>query len=495
MEIGVKSMETFDEEIDLNSGLEDNPLSDVHKSEARRKIVEAINSLDVSKIDISKYTDPNVIRPLPKQEEFILADQTVVIYGGAAGSGKSEAVVLDQLQHINDPNYESIAFRRTTKSLTGAGGIFHKFGKVYHKLGAISNKQELSYTFPSGAKARCGHLEHGQRTAEANHAGLEYSKIYMEELQTFDKESFMFMISRLRSNADMPAQIKCTCNPAAREQVGGWIWEFLEGFYIDEYGYPIQENSGKTRYFITDDNGQLHFAEHPDFLKARFGNEVDPVSMTFISALIIDNEPLCVLQPNYLKGLKNLNRIERERLLFACWDVSPEGSTYFKREWCNFIDRKDMPKLTKAIRCWDLAASVPSETNPNPDSTASVLMGLGEDGNVYIMNAMEFQMRPSGVLENILERAEMDGKNIPIGIPLDPAAAGKIAFDHYAKPLILRGYKVKKLKTRLGKLQRFLGFSNAAENGMVYIIKGDWNDKFVKQLEFFDPEKRRTRDD
>ena len=95
----------------------------------------------------------------------------------SAGSGKTEALVLDQLQHIHDPNFESITFRRNTKSIKGAGGIFHKAGKVYMKLGAEQRLNDLMYKWPSGATTRYAHLEYNERTAEADHQGLEYSAI------------------------------------------------------------------------------------------------------------------------------------------------------------------------------------------------------------------------------------------------------------------------------------------------------------------------------
>jgi len=466
------------------------------KSKARRDLVERIDKADFSNFDASPWKDPNTIRPIPgKQEQFILSDSDITFFIGGSGTGKSEAMVLDQLQHVKDPNYESITFRRTTKSLKGAGGIFNKAGRVYERLGAEKKLQDLMYTWPSGATARYSHLEHGLATAEANHAGLEYARIYYDELHTFDKDSFMFMLSRLRSNADVDAAVKATMNPTPKETIGGWIHEFLEGFYIDEYGYPIEENSGKKRYFITDDNGTLIWADHPEELQAQYGYDCAPMSFTAITSCIIDNPVLMSLQPRYLPSLKNMGRIARERLLYCCWNVSPKGAGYFQREWVEYVDGKDLPKLNKVIRAYDLAASVKSEINSDPDWTAGVKIGLGEDGCFYVMNAKEILARPAGVAKLIQETAVMDGKNVPIGIPQDAGAGGLIQFEHYAKPLILKGYKVKKAKTRKGKLERFSGFSNAAENGMVKIVKGDWNDKYITQLENFDPDRKRQHDD
>lgn len=81
--------------------------------------------------------------------------------------------MLDQLRHVNNPNFESVTFRRNTKSLKGAGGIFNKAGKVYKRLGAEQRLVDLMYRWPSGATSRYSHLEHNERTAEEDHQGLE----------------------------------------------------------------------------------------------------------------------------------------------------------------------------------------------------------------------------------------------------------------------------------------------------------------------------------
>lgn len=153
-------------------------LKGIAHSKARQRIVDEINSIDVSNFDPTPWTSEHIIRPLPgAQEAFLTTTAQVALYGGAAGSGKSEGLVLDQLSRIHDPNFESVTFRRNTKSLKGAGGIFNKAGKVYKKLGAIQKINELMYVWPSGATSRYRHLEHNERTAEDDHQGLEYSAI------------------------------------------------------------------------------------------------------------------------------------------------------------------------------------------------------------------------------------------------------------------------------------------------------------------------------
>lgn len=304
------------------------------------------------------------------------------------------------------------------------------------------------------------------------------------------------MLSRLRSNAEgVTSYVKATMNPEPKEAEGGWLHEFLDDYYLDDYGYPIPERSGDIRWFISDENGQLAWGNSKEELQAQYGLDCAPMSFTFVSAQLYDNLCLCQRQPQYVTALKNLGRVERERLLYGGWNVSPKGTGYFRREWVEFVEPKDVPKRLKTIRSWDLASSIESELSTDPDYSASVKISLCDDGMFYVEHANDFRARPAGVSAQIMQKAEFDGKNCPIGLPQDVGQAGVVAFQHYARPLILKGFKVKKMKTRKGKVERFSGFSNAAENGMVRIVKGDWNDRYISQLENFDPDRKRQHDD
>lgn len=296
----------------------------------------------------------------------------------------------------------------------------------------------------------------------------------------------MYLLSRLRSNADSQSFIKATLNP----EPDSWILDFVE-WYLTPDGYADMSKSGKVRWFISDEvTGNLLWGDSAEELKAKYGNDCDPMSFRFIAASIADNPVLCKLQPKYLTALKNLPRVDREILLYGNWFATPESSGLWKRHWCPQVEARDLPKMKKVVRSYDLAARVPSEENPNPDWTACVKIGLGVDDNFYILHADQIRERPAKVAEMIMRYCKIDGKNCTVGLPLDPSGAGVVAFDNYAKPVTLAGYKVKKNKTRKGKLDRFLPFSNASENGFVFLVKGDWNKEFISQLELFDGESR-----
>ncbi len=118
-----------------------------------------------------------------------------------------------------------------------------------------------------------------------------------------------------------------------------------------------------------------------------------------------------------------------------------------------------------------------------PDYTASMKLRLGTDGYYYIMHAVRDRLRPDGVKRMMLKYAELDGRTCTVGIPLDAGGAGKAVFEDHAKNL--SGFVYKKCKTNKSKLERFLPFSSAAEAGLIKIVKGKWNDDFIRELENF----------
>ena len=117
-----------------------------------------------------------------KQEVAAQMKVDVMIYGGAAGSGKSR-LLLNKAGYYahNDKNFEGVMFRRTTKPLSAAGGLFTEAKKLYKPLDIHIRDRDMEIYFKEGGNIKFTHLEH-EKDAEGNHQGLQYSFVGFDEL-------------------------------------------------------------------------------------------------------------------------------------------------------------------------------------------------------------------------------------------------------------------------------------------------------------------------
>ena len=112
-----------------------------------------------------------------KQQMALDADADVIIYGGAAGSGKSRLLLLRTLKHVwNDIDFSAVLFRRTSPPLKAAGGLFTEAKKLYLPLHPKIREKDMEIIFEgtNGGNLKYTHLEH-ENDAEGNHQGLQYS--------------------------------------------------------------------------------------------------------------------------------------------------------------------------------------------------------------------------------------------------------------------------------------------------------------------------------
>lgn len=95
----------------------------------------------------------------------------MVIYGGSAGSGKSHLLLMHPLQHIEDPNFNGIFFRRVTTQLVGSGGLWPESQKMYRPFDTHTRtKPQYQHIFPSGATLTFAHMQYDDSCED--HQGL-----------------------------------------------------------------------------------------------------------------------------------------------------------------------------------------------------------------------------------------------------------------------------------------------------------------------------------
>jgi len=441
---------------------------------------------------MSKKKERVILAPQKgSQEEFIKAEAEIVFYGGAAGSGKSHALLMEPLKHINDPNYNAVFFRRTTAQLEGS--LWPEAKKMYGVFKGLKfHERRKTVIWPSGAKFKFDYMDLDKH-ADFNHQGLQYSAVFWDEFTHYSLYQFQYLRTRMRSAAKCTSYMKCSMNPDRDHFVFDWVEPFLlEEDILDENGNKINEKrkgcpdkrlDGKIRYFLMVGD-QVKTSWTKEELQKLYPHLASMVSTyTFISGTIDDNPILDKLNPTYRHTLENQSEIQKQRLRYGNWLARPEGSGYFMRDWCDIVTQAPLEAVR--VRSWDIASSVPSDINPNPDWTAGVKMSKGKDGYYYVEHAKRVRDRPAGAKKYMLDTARDDGTDVPVTVPQDPAAAGKAQALEHVKMFAENGHTCYTMSTGKDKITRFAPFSALAEQGLVRIVEGSWNEEFFAELEAF----------
>ena len=259
------------------------------------------------------------IRPQPgPQELFLSTPADIAIYGGAAGGGKTFALLMESMRHITNPKFGGVIFRRTMKQVTQEGGIWDESTMLFPGLKGSPNLTERYWTFPSGATISFAGLEHEHD--KLNFQGAQLAYIGFDELTHFTEGQFFYLLSRNRSLCGVKPYIRGTCNPGP-----GWVKKLLAP-WVDK-SFPNPAKSGELRWFRRDMDQLIWMDEKPvrtpcKCLETTCQNCFPPEkSLTFIRASVFDNKILLEKNPGYVTNLMAQNEYEKASLLRGEWDA------------------------------------------------------------------------------------------------------------------------------------------------------------------------------
>lgn len=244
--------------------------------------------------------------PQPKQKLFMERWEDEALYGGAAGGGKSDALVIEALRQVHIPHYKALILRKTYPQLTE---LIDKTRNYYPRLfpRAKYNESQHVWTFPSGARVVFGSMQHAKD--RHNYQGKAYDFIGFDELTHFTAEEYMYLFSRNRPNgAGTRVYMRATANPGG---IGhGWTKErFITA------GTPMQTIWDKVEVSFPDGHVEKRWK-----------------SRIFVPSSVFDNKILLQNDPGYLDKLAAMPEAERNALLYGNWD-SFTGQVF--TEWKN----------------------------------------------------------------------------------------------------------------------------------------------------------------
>jgi len=413
------------------------------------------------------------------QEDFLATPADIAVYGGSAGAGKSFALLLEPVRHIHISDFNAVIFRRTYPQITNPGGLWDTSNEIYPVKPSCEGVPKLSmlnWTFPSGAKIKFAHMQYEQDRYEWDGAQIPF--IGFDQLEHFTWRQFFYMLSRNRSLCGVNPYVRATCNPDPDH----WLRSFMQWWIDEETGLPIQERSGIVRWFVVLDD-EVHWADSGEELIKQFGFDMTPKSFTFIPGRVDDNKILMNQNPEYLANLKALPKVDRERLLYGNWNIRESAGNFFRRGWFEIVDA--CPMLEDEIRYWDRAATEAKSGVPIKASwTAGARMGKDKRSIFYIRDMCRFQGSPLQVEDTVKNISSQDGRGVRIGIEQDPGQAGKAEAGVYAR--LLAGYNVTLNTVHESKGIRAKPLSAQVEAGNVKLVRGAWNEAFLREAENFD---------
>lgn len=371
-----------------------------------------------------------------KQTRFLMSPAMEVFYGGAAGGGKSVALLASAAQFVDVPGYSALVVRKTFSELRMSGALMDMAEQWWGAMPGVRRRDGgKSWEFETGgppAKIEFGFLESSED--KRRYQSAEFHSIDVDEVTEFKNESdFTFLFSRLRAPPmGVPLRMRSASNPNGPGK--GWV----KGRYVDE------ETRGE-RVFVPS---------------------------------TIDDNPFMPEREVYKRNLaEELGPIESAQLLHGDWEAQAAGK--FRRHW--FKVCRVVPAGTRFVRYWDLAATEDAP-GKDPSYTAGALVGFNK-GEYYIADMRRARLSPKGVEDLVRQTAQVDGFYVPVRMEQEPGSAGVNVINYYTKALA--GYDFKGDKVTGPRELRANGLAAQAEPGNVSILAGDWNKAFLDEVEIF----------
>lgn len=449
-------------------------------TEEKKRIDDGISAMtEAQRLRLLRSLQPRLVEkymvhiPHPKQQVFLSLKVREAMYGGSAGGGKSDALLMAALQYVDVPGYSALILRRTWPDLNSPGAILDRAKSWLLPTDAQIREGGRTWIFPSGARLTFGTIL--RENDKYKFQSSEHQFVAFDELTHFDESQYTYMFSRIRR----PDLTCLNCNTAVRKIAGHWKHTsknaqgcphlFPDPKVLDQY--PPSED-GTTIFDVplrmrsgTNPGGRGHEWVMNRFINPKTRNE----KAIFVPAFLSDNPSLD--RESYLENLSELTDVERERLLNGDWNITESGDM-FERHYFKMLE--EAPAGIKSIRAWDNAA-----TGGGGDWTVGAKVSLV--GGRWVIEDIIRGQWTSAQKEAVVEQtAHADGRDVAIVMEQEPGSSGVDVIDHYARTVLI-GYDFHGERPTGSKADRAMPLAAAAEAGNVYLVRGRWNTTFIDE--------------
>lgn len=415
-----------------------------------------------------KVWHPDDWAPQPAQERFLRLGCFEALYGGAAGGGKSDALLVWAAAPIglgHGKAYQALLLRRTFPELEKS--LIRRAEELYPRLGGVPKNEGAQWNFPGGERILLEHCEHEKSVTR--YQGAPFVRVGFDELTTFTEYQYLYLFSRIRSAAGIACGIRASSNP------GGIGHEWVRKRFLPWVSRTSKKpaSPGAVRYYIQQGDNEVEVPRGTPHALGR----------TFIPAKLEDNPALMEQDPAYESRLRALPRIDRERLRGGDWDAEPGAKDYWDRKLVGVL--RHMPRLEDVIgrcRAWDFGAT------KKGDPTAGVRLSRLRTGRWPIEHVAHLRGGPDEVHKCFTDTAEEDQDFDPGCVqivPQDPGAAGIF----FLNELFRRNPKIAIVAVRPtgDKPTRFRAAASRALEGFFDVVDdGSWDvDAFHAEAEAF----------